>query len=37
MAFLTIEDEATLEMTLRLAHEEGIFTGISGGASTSAV
>jgi cysteine synthase A len=32
---LTIEDEAALEMTLRLAREEAIFTGISGGANVA--
>jgi cysteine synthase A len=33
---LTVEDEEALETTLRLASEEGIFTGVSGGANVSA-
>jgi cysteine synthase A len=33
---LTVEDDEALQMTLRLAGEEGIFTGISGGANVSA-
>jgi cysteine synthase A len=32
---LAIEDERALEMTLRLAREEAIFTGISGGANVA--
>ncbi len=32
---LAIEDEAASEMTLRLAREEAIFTGISGGANVA--
>ena len=33
---LTVKDDEPLRMTLRLAGEEGIFTGVSGGANVSA-